>query len=174
MNKMNNRVFREFCISIKRHNRFGAICVLNYRIANYFYRKHRLLGFIFIGFYHVIFRHLLGFDIHEGATIGSNFCVFHCFGIAVNPKAVIGDNCDISHNTTIGRGKDDKCPRIGNNVVISPACQIIGDIEIGENTFIGIGSVVVKSFPSNVVIAGNPARIIKNCSYENIIDNGQK
>lgn len=154
-------VIREFVSNIKKHNRFGAVCVLNYRIANYFYRRHRIIGFIFIVLYHIIFRHLVGFDIHEGATIGDNFTVYHCFGIAINPKVVIGDNCEMAHNTTIGSGRDGKCPQIGNNVIIYPSCQIVGDIEIGDNCVIGIGSIVVKNIPNNVVVAGNPARIIR-------------
>lgn len=38
---------------------------------------------------------------------------------------------------------------------------IIGGVSIGDNVVIGAGSVVVKDVPSNVVIAGNPARIIR-------------
>lgn len=40
-------------------------------------------------------------------------------------------------------------------------CLTIEDISIGNNVIVGAGSVVVKSIPDNVVIAGNPARIIK-------------
>lgn len=44
---------------------------------------------------------------------------------------------------------------IGANVILLPG------VTIGENTVIGAGSVVTKSIPSNVVAAGNPARILK-------------
>lgn len=164
-------ILKEFFDSIRRHNRIGAFCVLNYRIANYFYRKYKLLGIPFIYSYHIFFRHLIGFDIHEGATIGKGFCVFHCFGIAVNPKVIIGSNCTMAHNTTIGGDKNDNCPRIGDNVTIAPNCSIIGNIDIGDNTTIGIGSVVVKSLPCNVVAAGNPAKILKNLNNEDTINN---
>ncbi len=48
-----------------------------------------------------------------------------------------------------------KGAKIGANVTILP------DIEIGENSLVGAGSVVVKDVPPNVVVAGSPARIVK-------------
>ena len=53
-------------------------------------------------------------------------------------------------------------PIIGDNVNIGSNTCIIGEITIGDNVVIGAGSVVVKDVPSNVVIVGNPARIIKH------------
>lgn len=44
---------------------------------------------------------------------------------------------------------------IGANVIILPG------VEIGENSVVGAGAVVTKSVPNFVVVAGNPARIIK-------------
>lgn len=89
------------------------------------------------------------------------------FGIAIRSSIFnhsnaesIGDNFSCIHCTTIGK-KDDKRPRIGNNVTVGCHVAIIGDITIGNNVTIGAGSVVVKDVPDNAVVVGNPARIIK-------------
>lgn len=50
--------------------------------------------------------------------------------------------------------------KIGNNVYIGNGAFILPGVDIGDNVIIGAGSVVTKSVESNIVIAGNPARII--------------
>ena len=50
---------------------------------------------------------------------------------------------------------------IGNNVWIGGDVTILPGVTVGDNVVIGAGSVVTKRFPSNVVIGGNPAKIIK-------------
>ena len=50
---------------------------------------------------------------------------------------------------------------IEDNVFIGCNCLILKGTEIGENSIVGAGSVVCGKFPGNVVIAGNPAKIIK-------------
>ena len=44
---------------------------------------------------------------------------------------------------------------------IGTSVTILGGVTIGENSLVGAGSVVTKDVPSNVIVAGNPARIIK-------------
>nr|WP_297677849.1 hypothetical protein [uncultured Bacteroides sp.] len=51
---------------------------------------------------------------------------------------------------------------MGNNVTINSGSRIIGNgIVIGDNVIIAPGAVVTKSIPSNSVVAGVPAKIIK-------------
>jgi serine O-acetyltransferase len=87
---------------------------------------------------------------------------FHPFATVINAKK-IGKNFTFRNGLTIGNKNNDNTllPSIGNNVEVGANVVIIGDIEIGDNVIIGAGAVVVKSVPSNVVVAGNPARIIK-------------
>jgi len=50
---------------------------------------------------------------------------------------------------------------IGNNVWIGTRVIILPGVQIGDNTIIGAGAVVTKSFPANSIIGGNPAKIIR-------------
>lgn len=51
---------------------------------------------------------------------------------------------------------------IGDNVWIGGGAIICPNVTLGDNVVVGAGAVVTKSFGNNVLIAGNPARIIKN------------
>ena len=83
-------------------------------------------------------------------------------GVVINEKAVIGDNCIISVGAVIGgKSGTHAVPIIGNNVTIGANSCIIGAIKIGDNAVIGAGSVVVKNVEKNTIVAGNPAKEIK-------------
>jgi len=51
---------------------------------------------------------------------------------------------------------------ISDNVWIAGQTAILKGVTIGKNSVVGFGSVIVSSVPENVVVAGNPAKIIKN------------
>ena len=50
---------------------------------------------------------------------------------------------------------------IGKNCFIAPNSVILPGITIGDEVIVGAGSVVTKDIPNNVVVAGNPAKIIR-------------
>jgi acetyltransferase-like isoleucine patch superfamily enzyme len=88
---------------------------------------------------------------------------------------VIGDRCTITHGCIIlshDRAKKRIDPddpgkgitRLGNDVFVGVNSVILRDVTVGDHSIIGAGSVVTKDVPPNVVVAGNPARIIKMLS----------
>jgi len=95
--------------------------------------------------------------------LDKNTKFIHPIGIVIAENAIIGKNCSIYQNVTIGpkSSADNKSPTIGDNVRIYANACVIGDIKIGDNAVIGAGSVVTHDVPANAVVAGNPAKIIK-------------
>ena len=61
---------------------------------------------------------------------------------------------------------DDKPIKIGKNCWIGANAVILPGVELGDHVVVGAGAVVTKSFPGGVVIAGNPAKIIKHLSQD--------
>ena len=100
------------------------------------------------------------FQISATTNIGGGFCIAHPYGTIINADT-IGCNFKCIHLTTLGATSKGR-PAIGNNVSIGANVTIIGPVKVGDNVVVGAGSVVVKDVPDNCVIAGNPARIIKN------------
>lgn len=82
-------------------------------------------------------------------------CVFH-------PDVRIGSNCKILHGVTMGgRAGHKGLPVVGDNVLIGTHAQILGNVKIGDNAVVGAGSIVTHDVPANVVVVGNPAKILK-------------
>ncbi len=101
-------------------------------------------------------------QIGKGTELG-----YGGIGVVIHAKAQIGEDCKISQNVTIA-AKDGKAPIIGNNVFIGANSVVLGGVTIGDNCFIGALSLVNKSFPANSIIVGNPARLLKERSPEEL------
>ncbi len=94
-------------------------------------------------------------------------------------KITIGKNCDIQDNSTIHVMSDEATEigdnviighnaivharKIGNNCLIGMGSIILGHTEIGDNVIIGAGTQLTqhKKIPSNSLVYGNPAQIIR-------------
>jgi serine O-acetyltransferase len=102
-------------------------------------------------------------DIGCGAMVGDGTCFSHNgLGVVIHPEAVIGKNCKILQNVTIGgRSGNKEVPVIGNHVLIGAGAIVLGPIHIGDFAQIGAGAVVVHSVPPNAVVIGNPAKVVR-------------
>ncbi|HHT7796125.1 TPA: serine O-acetyltransferase [Streptococcus suis] len=101
-----------------------------------------------------------GVEIAKNARIGNDLIIEHFNGLTIGEGVIIGNNCRLYHQVTIGQ-KNGKYPTIGNNVIIYPGAKIFGDIKVGNNVIIGANSVINFDVPDNTVVAGNPAKILK-------------
>ena len=112
-----------------------------------------------------------GYNIKAGKNVFMNF---NCCILDV-AEVQIGDNCMMGPNVQIytathplefkerNSGLEFAKPiSIGKNVWIGGNAVICPGVNIGNNVVVGAGSVVTKSFPDDVFVAGNPAKIIKS------------
>lgn len=116
-----------------------------------------------------------GYNIQFGDNVYMNFncCILDITIVKIGDNTMFGPNVQIytathpleykARNSGVEYAKP---VTIGNNVWIGGNATICPGVTIGNNVVIGAGSVVTKSFPDDVVIAGNPARIIKTINNE--------
>lgn len=115
-------------------------------------------------------------EIQKGVKIGANCKIqshtFICEGVTID------DNCFIGHNVTFINdpyprsttpdGKmqseaDWKCipTLVKHGASIGSSATLLCGITVGENSIVGAASVVTRDVPANSIVAGNPARLIR-------------
>ncbi len=139
----------------------GLHAVILYRIAHFFFKARipilpRIIS--------QVGRTLTGIEIHPGANIGKGFFIDHGTGVVIGETTIIGDNVTLFQGVTLGgtgkeRGK--RHPNVENNVVIGTGAKILGNITIGDNSYIGANAVVLNDVPPNSTVVGVPGRITK-------------
>lgn len=90
--------------------------------------------------------------------------------IKIGKRVVLSVNCmildgNLDHETLVRQGVREHIPshvHIDDDVWIGAGSIILPGVTIGPRSIVAAGSVVTKSFPSDVVIAGNPAKVVKD------------
>jgi len=106
---------------------------------------------------------LFAVDIHPAARIGRGIMMDHATGIVIGETAVVDDDVSMLHGVTLGgsgKEKGDRHPKIRRGVLLSAGAKVLGNIEVGEYSRVGAGSVVLHTVPANCTVAGVPARVI--------------
>jgi acetyltransferase-like isoleucine patch superfamily enzyme len=123
------------------------------------------------------FRCEYGYNIEIGERFFSNYN----FVILDNAKVIIGSDVLVAPNVgiyTAGHPLDlvrrnaaleyAYPVTIGDGVWLGAGAQILSGVSIGSGTVIGAGSVVVKDIPDGVLAAGNPCRVIRKITADDI------
>ncbi len=138
----------------------GFHAIVTHRLAHWLYGRNRK-DFA----YYVQSRSSSVFqcDINPAARIGRGIFVDHATGLVVGETAVIEDDVSMLHDVTLGgTGKQDgdRHPKIRHGVLIGAGAKILGNIEVGHCSRVAAGSVVIRSVPNNVTVAGVPAKVV--------------
>ncbi|OCH61149.1 hypothetical protein A6D94_18325 [Vibrio splendidus] len=112
-----------------------------------------------------------GFTIGNDVGIGSYAYIGAWGGVEIGDSTIIGERFTVHsdiHNfgSDLTLIKEQGCVArpviIGSNCWFGSNVTIVGGVTVGNGCVVGAGSVVTKSFGENLVIAGNPAKIIKS------------
>ena len=152
----------------------GLHAIWLYKIAHWFWiRNHFFTG----SFISTLTRLLTGIEIHPGAKIGRRVFIDHGMGVVIGETAEVGDDVLIYQGVVLGGTsleRKKRHPTIGSGVVIGSGAKIIGNIQIGDCSKVGAGSVVLKSAPMGSTVVGIPGRNVKEerkCAID--LDHGE-
>lgn len=119
--------------------------------------RHRLARLLYM---HNVRR--TGAEFAPGCQIGPGLIVKHPVGIVVSGNAVIGTDCTLMQNVTIGetlRPGDGPCaPIVGNGVLIGASASVLGAVRVGHGARIGANSVILRDVEPGATAVGSHAR----------------
>jgi len=120
-------------------------------------------------------------EIQKNARVGQNCKIsshtFVCEGVFIEDNVFVGHGVvfinDLFPRATTAQGelqteKDWKVERtlVKKGASIGSGSTILANVVIGENAMVGAGSVVTRDVPDNAVVAGNPAKVLRNVTPE--------
>lgn len=170
-------------IVLKEVFRFGSTVgvLILYRLCHYFSEKSHcnLLQKMAHAICYMLFKRkqiICGIELNQHTQIGPGLRLPHRSGIIIHPMAVIGANCEIMQNVTLGNNivkSRTGVPVIGNEVLICAGAKLIGQIHVGNRVVIAANAVVNHDIEDGYVAGGVPAKVLKpssdvyliNCNY---------
>jgi serine O-acetyltransferase len=145
----------------------GVHAVTVYRFGSWLLDKNLLVNVLLLPIYLLLNYHLKAFwgiCIRRRAIIGEGLFIGHWGGIFISGMAVIGKNCDIFQDVSIGvsrYGNQYGYPIIGDNVQIGPGVKIYGRINIGNNVRIAPNATIDCNIPDNVQVEPATLRLVR-------------
>jgi serine O-acetyltransferase len=107
---------------------------------------------------HRFWSSVAGADIPLATKIGGGLLLPHPNGVVIHPDALIGPNCLLFQQVTIGAGGPRPgVPRVGGHVDVGAGAKILGGVSIGAHSKIGANAVVLADVPEYATAVGVPA-----------------
>jgi serine O-acetyltransferase len=86
----------------------------------------------------------------------------HPNGVVIFPEAVVGPNCIIFQQVTIGvGGRKPGAPILGGHVDVGAGAKVLGGVRIGDHAVIGANAVVLDDVPEGATAVGIPAKVLR-------------
>lgn len=119
---------------------------------------------------HRFWSAVAGADIPLNSRISGGLQLPHPNGVVVHPDSVIGPNCLLFQQVTLGTAQGRTgVPTLGGNVVVGAGAKLLGGITVGNDARIGANAVVVQDVPAGATAVGVPARIVSTTDHETAV-----
>lgn len=108
-------------------------------------------------------RNHYGIELPVEAVVGRRVIIGHQSGIVIHDNAVIGDECVLRQNVTLGALNSERAleaPRLGRGVEIGGGAMIMGGVTIGDGARIGPNTVVMEDVPAGATVFVSSPRMI--------------
>lgn len=140
------------------------------------YQRHAAAGGVFSVFFKrvAVLRHrfwsaVSGADIPLNTRIGGGLLLPHPNGIVIHPDVVIGPNCLIFQQVTLGDRKGGT-PFVEGHVDIGAGAKVLGKLRLGAHSKVAANAVVLIDVPQGATVAGIPAKIRFGKAWRPIAD----
>lgn len=101
------------------------------------------------------------------AVLGGGVIIPHWGRIVLNAQS-IGSDLYTLHNVTVGNDYVSGCPVLGHDVFLGVGSCVLGSITVGDHVLVAAGSVVLEDTPPCSLVAGNPARVVRDIRPDHI------
>lgn len=143
----------------------GYIAIQAYRVAHALWLKGEKYSAQII---QMRISSVFSVDIHPAAQLGKGLFFDHATGIVIGETAVVEDNVSILHEVTLGgtgKNKGIRHPKIREGALLCAGAKILGNIEVGQGSKVGAGSVVLKDVPPRSTVVGIPAKVVGSLKF---------
>ena len=164
------RLIRQLREDYFRHDgeltRAGFQAIAVHRVANWVAGGPRLVAAPMLALcwaLNVFVRNVYGIELPRMTKVGRRVRLSHQSGIVIHPYTVIGDDCVVRQNVTIGGingGRWDLAPVLGDRVEIGAGAVLIGRITVGNDVRIGPNVVLTTSVPAGARVFVPQPRVI--------------
>jgi len=165
-----NQILEDWSVNSRDWTMPGFRALAVHRVGTWLSnRRGSVLKSGLLALYRVMYRYVrnhYGVEIPLTTTIGRRLLLVHQHGIVFHWKSVIGDDCLIRHNATIGAGYGGqktlhKGPRLGHRVEVGPGAVIFAGVKIGDDAVIGPNAGVMSDVPAGARVFAEAPRLIR-------------
>lgn len=142
----------------------GKRLMVAIRRYQYWHGKGGVLGQLLKrrwGLSHRFWSVVTGADIPLNCQLGGGLMIPHPNGVVIHPKAVVGINCLLFQQVTIGQVHGGGVPTLGDYVDVGAGAKILGNIVVGTRARVGANAVVLHDVPPGATVVGIPAKVVK-------------